>query len=46
MKNYEMPEVFELADATEATLASPVSNPADNCGACLEDPCGGGAIDA
>lgn len=46
-KTYETPEVFELADAVEATMAEPVQNPYDDCGACLgSDPCGGTTIDS
>ncbi len=45
-KTYEAPELFELADALEATKGHPVQNPYDTCGACLEDdPCGSGPSD-
>ena len=45
MTTYEAPEIFELGQADELTLAEPVQNPYDSCGACLgQDPCGGGGV--
>lgn len=40
MEIYEAPEIIELGDAEDLTLASPSGSPEDCCGACIKS--GGG----